>query len=144
MSRHDKKLLSSKQLLEKLGLVDGMPDPSLALVDDDADLDGDLVPLLRERYHQLKEVRHDLRVGMVITWKPGLSNRRLPLCGKPAVIVEMLDAPLFDTAEAGSTYFREPLDLIIGVFIEAGEHRGDFMVFHANSQRYQPWSNAEV
>jgi hypothetical protein len=147
MHRNDKKILSSKQLMEKIGLNKlgaSMPNQSLDLLDDDADMGGDLVPLLRERFHQLKEVRHTLRAGMIVTWKPGLKNRRCPAYGAPAVALEILSTPLHDTDEAGSTYFREPLDIIIGLFLDSGEHRGDFLVFHANSQRYQPWSGEEV
>ena len=143
MGHRDKKPLSSKQLLEKIGLADGQLDPSLTMLDDECDLEGDLAPLLRERYRQLKQVRHDLQPGMIITWKPGLKNRRWPREDAPAVVIERLDAPVYDTDETGSTYFREPLDMIVGLFLDSGEHRGEFLVFHANSQRYQPWPGEE-
>ncbi len=140
MSRPDRKPLSSKQLLDKLGLSDDFPTGSLDLLDDGLDPSGDLVPLLRERYRLLKTVRHRFRPGMVVGWKPGLKNRRIPSYGKPVIVVEWLDSPLLDTEnESGSTYFREPLDMVLGLFLEEGEHRGDFVVFHANSERYQPW-----
>ena len=139
MRPRDKKPLSSKQLLEKIGLTDGQVNRFLTMEDDEPDWQGDLAPLLRERYHQLKEVRFELRPGMIITWKPGLKNRLWPCEGAPAVVVEMLDSPVFDGEESGSTYFREPLDMILGLFVSSGEHRGKFIVFHANSQRYQPW-----
>lgn len=143
MPQRNRKPMSSKQLLEKIGLADGQLDPELTMVEEDDFWQGDLGQLLRERYHQLKEVHYDLRPGMVVTWKPGLKNRKWPRDGAPAVIVEQLDVAVYDTDESGSTYFREPLDMIVGFFLDSGEHRGDFLVFHANSQRYQPWPGQE-
>lgn len=133
------KQLTSKQLLEKIGLTNGKIDPTMTLETDEGDLEGDLVPLLLERYHQLAQVQYDLQPGTIVTWKPGLKNRRWPRIGVPAVVVQKLDPPVYDSDEPGSTYFREPLDLILGLFVDNSEHRGDFLVFHANSKRYQPW-----
>lgn len=143
MKSQEKKQLSSKQLLEQIGFS-ALPDSSLGLMDDDDGMDGDLPALLRERYHQLKEVKHTLRPGMVVTWKPGLKNRRIPAYGKPGIVVSVLETPVFDEEESGSTYFREPLDIVIGIFLDSGEHRGDFLVFHTSSERYQPWNGEEL
>ena len=142
MKHQDKKQLSSKQLLEKIG-CHALPDSSFALQDDDEGLVGNLPALLRERYHQLKVIKHTFSAGMVLTWKPGLKNRKWPAYGKPLIVVSLLESPVFDTDEAGSTYFREPLDMVIGLFLDAGEHRGEFLTFHASSERYQPWCGEE-
>lgn len=133
--------LSSKQLLEKIG-CNTLPDSSLGLLDDD-ELEGDLAISLRERYHQLKLVKHTLRPGMVVTWKPGLRNLRWPAYGKPCIVVSMLDTPVFENDDTGSTYFREPLDITFGIFVDEGKLRGEFFVFHGNSERYQPWPGEE-
>jgi hypothetical protein len=138
MKSQGKKQLSSKQLLEQIGFS-ALSDSPLCLMDEDDDMNGDLPAMLRERYHQLKEVKHTLRPGMVVTWKPGLKNRRIPAYGKPGIVVSILETPVFDEEESGSTYFREPLDIVIGIFLDSGEHRGDFLVFHTSSERYQPW-----
>lgn len=143
MNPQDKKLLSSKQLLEKIG-CNALPDSNLGLLDDDERLHGDLPSLLRERYHQLKLIKHNFHPGMVLTWKPGLKNRAWPAYGKPLIVVSLLDTPVLDTDESGSTYFREPLDMVIGLFLDSGKHRGDFLTFYANSERYQPWPGEEV
>ncbi len=144
MSRKDRKGLSSKELLEKIGLSTDLPDLSSVLLDEDLDgLQGDLVPLLQERYRSLKLERHTLRAGMVVGWKPGLQNRRWPSYAKPCIVLEMLPAPVLDNGEPGSTYFREPLDMIVGLFVEDGDHRGDFLAFHACSERFQPWPGEE-
>jgi hypothetical protein len=139
----DKNSLSSKKLLEIIDLSEVSPDFSTDFLDEEDDLNGDLVPSLLERYRQLKEVRHEIRLGMILTWKPGLKNRKWLMYGKPCVVVEVLDTPVCDLDETGSTYYREPLDMVIGFFLESGEHRGDFLVFHANSERYQPWQGKE-
>jgi hypothetical protein len=143
MKPQDKRTLSSKQLLEKIGISNDQIGSSLDLLDEETDLGGDLTAALRERYHQLKGVRHALKPGMVVTWKPGLKNRRWPAYGQPGIVVALLDTPVFDTDEPGSTYFREALDMIIGVFLDSGEHRGEFLVFHTSSERYQPWPGEE-
>lgn len=137
------KRLSSKELLEKVG-CNALPDSNFHLLNDDEGLDGDLPSLLRERYHQLKLIKHPLQPGSVITWKPGLKNRRWPAYGKPCIVVSMFDTPVFDNDEPGSTYFREPLDMVIGFFLDEGALRGEFLTFHANSERYQPWPGEEA
>lgn len=143
MKPQDKKQLSSKQLLEKIG-CNALPDASLGLLDDDEGLDGDLPSLLREHYRQLKVIKHTFRLGMLMTWKPGLKNRRWPAYGKPLIVLSLLDTPVFDTDEAGSTYFRESLDMVVGMFLDSGEHRGRFLTFHVSSERFQPWPGEEV
>ena len=41
---------------------------------------------------------------------------------------DVLDAPLFDDGqEGGSTYFHEPLDIVLGVIWDGGEGRGEFV-----------------
>lgn len=141
MKPQGKKILTSKQLMQKIGITDESSNESHNLLEEEFELEGDLVPLLLDRYHQLTGVQHVLQAGMIVTWKSGLKNRRWPAYSKPGVVVKMLDSPVFDTDESGSTYYREPLDMIIGFFVDSGEHRGDFLVFHANSERYQPWSD---
>jgi hypothetical protein len=143
MKPQDKKQLSSKQLLEKIG-CNALPDESLGLLDDDEWLAGDLPARLREHYHQLKVVKHSFRPGMLVMWKPGLKNRRWPENGEPIIVVSLLDTPVFDNQESGSTYFREPLDMVIGVFLDSGEHREMFLTFHACSERYQTWPGEEI
>ncbi|MCX7179409.1 MAG: hypothetical protein NTX56_11775 [Proteobacteria bacterium] len=145
MKPREKRIISSKEVLEKIGITEDMPDSPFALLDEEYDdAKGDLVPMLRERYTQLKLVQHQFKAGMVVMWKAGLKNRRWPAYGKPAIIVKALDITVFDGDEANTPYFREPLDIVIGFFIDSGEHRGDFVTFHVNSECFQPWSGEEV
>ena len=113
MSRHDRPL-SSRELLSRIGLSEDAPSE---LFDEGAldDLEGDLGGVLRERF-ALLNASHQFAPGDLVAWKPGLKNRRVPRYGEPAVVVSVLDAPVFDNElESGSTYFRDPLSLVLGV-----------------------------
>lgn len=81
-----------------------------------------------------------LRPGMMAVWKPGMKNRRFPRYGDPAIVVEVLDPPILaHDDESGSTYYREPLDLLLGIL-----HKdGDFLVYHFDSRRFQPYEEDE-
>ena len=134
MPHHDR-YLSSRELLNRIGLSEDSPS---LLLDEDLDtFDSDLAPVLLERYRQL-QVRHQFAPGDLVTWKPGLCNRRAPKPGQPAVVIEVLEQPVFDTEIiSGSTYFREPLDIILGVIWDEEHGRGDFVTFHFNSQYFE-------
>jgi hypothetical protein len=136
MSRKNQPL-SSRELFERIGLTQD----AKALVDEPLeDLEGDLATALRVRYRQFNQP-HRFSPGDLVTWKPGLKNRLFPSQSRPAVVLAVLDPPVFDTeSESGSPYFREPLDLVLGLFIESGPHRGDFLTWHFDSRRFQPWT----
>jgi hypothetical protein len=141
MNRKDR-TLSSRELLERIGLGEDTAqdllqgEPLDGLLED---LHGDLGAVLSDRYDSLTK-RHALKPGDRVTWKPGLKNRRVPLPGQPAVVVAVLDEPVFDSEQdSGSTYFRDPLDLVLGVIWDKEPHRGDFVLFHFDSRRFQPW-----
>lgn len=130
--------LSSRELLDRIGLGDGH---SFDLLGDEppCDLNGDLGAALLSRYRLFNE-RHEFKPGDLVTWKPGLENRRMPKAGNPAVVLAVLDPPVFDQErDSGHTYFHEPLDLVLGVFVDQGNARGDFLAWHFDSRRFQPW-----
>ena len=82
--------------------------------------------------------------GDLVTWKPGLKNHRLPRYGQPAVVVETLETPVFSNEqEDGSTYFREPLDLVLGLIWDASPPRGELFTFYFDSRRFQPWEEEQ-
>jgi hypothetical protein len=130
--------LSSRELLNRIGLSDETPPELLqeAALDD---LEGDLGAVLRERFATLS-TRHRFKPGDLVGWKPGLRNRKVPSYGAPAIVIEVLDEPVLDKGEeSGSTYYREPHDLILGVLWDRDPGRGDFVTFHFDSRRFQPW-----
>lgn len=101
----------------------------------------DAAERLQTLYQRLTNGREQaLRPGMMAVWKPGLKNRRFPRYGEPAVVVEMLDPPILNHEdESGSTYYREPLNILLGIL-----HRdGDFLVYHFDRRRFQPQDGIE-
>lgn len=135
--------LSSRALLQRIGLDD---DGAANLLLEDDPLESPLQSLaqaLTQRYESLN-TRHAFVPGDLVCWKPGMRNRRFPRDGRPAVVLEVLATPVPDSdTESGSTYFREPLDLVLGLFLDEGEHRGDFLSWHFDSRRFQPWTEGE-
>lgn len=131
--------LSSRELLARIGLSDEHPSH---LLDDEPleDLRGDLGAALRERYQSLMRPQR-FAPGDLVTWKPGLKNHRVPRYGQPAVVVDLLETPVFDSdRDAGSTYFREPCDLVLGLIIDDGPARGELLTWHFDRRRFQPWT----
>lgn len=87
---------------------------------------------------------HRFAPGDLVTWKPGMKNKRLPRYGQPAVVIGRLEQPVFDgEMEAGSCYFREPLDLVLGMIWDRDPGRGDLIAFHYDSRRFQPWGEEQ-
>lgn len=119
-----------KALLDNLNLDDGGEE----LLAEPAENATQHLCVLLERLTNGRE--RALRPGMLATWKPGLKNRCFPTYGHPAIVVERLSTPILNhETEAGMTYYREPLDLLLGIL-----HReGDFLVYHFDSRRFQPY-----
>jgi hypothetical protein len=90
--------------------------------------------LLKQLAGRLDE-HHDFHKGQFVAWKAGLKNRKFPDYGEPCIVTSVLPAPIFDPAEsaAGSPYFQEPLNLVIGVF-----HEGDFVEYRMDGRRREP------
>ena len=125
-----------KALLDNLDL-DGGGDELLAEPAEEA---GEQLRALLERLNNGRE--RALRPGMLATWKPGLKNRRFPRYGEPVVVVALLETPIINPGdESGSPYFREPLDLLLGVV--RGDDR-EFLVYHADQRRFQPYERDDA
>jgi hypothetical protein len=91
--------------------------------------------LLRSRYETFFRP-HTFSKGQLVKWKEGLKNRRLPLMGEVGIVMEVLAEAIVDTAEnSASAYFREPLDIAIGII----DSSGDFAIFHYDSRRFEPF-----
>jgi hypothetical protein len=88
----------------------------------DAEVQSKKQLLTQRREALLREDRPGFQPGEFVRWKEGLKTKRRPLEGEPAVVIEVLKEPIYDPKdEVGSTYFREPLDLILGVLGDEGE-----------------------
>lgn len=80
---------------------------------------------------------HKFEIGQVVKWKPNMNNKKLPKQNQPAIVVEVLEKVLIDEeTSASSTYFQEPLDIVLGVFGKDGT----FLTFYHDSRRFEPYS----
>lgn len=135
--------LSSRELMERIGLGQE-PSPNLLLDDEplESPLD-DLGAALRDHFHRLN-MRYAFAPGDLAMWKRGLRNHRYPARGKPAVVLEVLETSILDSErDSGLPYFREPLDIVLGVFMDEGECRGQLLAWHFDSRRFEPWPSGE-
>jgi len=96
---------------------------------------------LRENIADLRKkfalfMRKDaLQVGDVVTWKPGLTNRRYPRPGTAGIVTRVFPVPVKDNSknEAGSPYFNEELTVCVGVI----DMEGDFVEFSYDGRRLE-------
>ncbi len=115
----------------------------------------DLAKMLSERFHnqrienipehisRLKTAKdmfdkiYDLKSGDLVVWKESLKNKIRPALNEPAIVMEILESPLRDMnkQDAGSAYFNEPLDLLLGLINEDG----DFVIFYYDKRRFKPY-----
>jgi len=79
---------------------------------------------------------YSFEVGQLIEWKDGLKNKARPRSGEPAIVINIYDEPIFDSEkDSGTPYFKEPLDMVIGVIEEKPE---TLLFFHVDSRRFKP------
>ena len=94
----------------------------------------DKTDLLNKRFSAFIE-EHEFKVADLVKWKPGLRNKGTIEYDEVAIVVEVLDPPVYDEEQgAGSPYFREPLNLILAYLDEDN----DFITFHADKRRFMP------
>jgi len=93
---------------------------------------------LREAFTSF-HLEHTFKAGDIVKWKNGMKNRLKPAYSEPAIVIEFDSGEPALLNEKGSEtpYFREPLDLQLGLIDEDG----DFVVYYFDSRRFQPWSN---
>jgi hypothetical protein len=98
-----------------------------------------------EIIHNLKDLHkkiadsQDFNIGDIVLWKQGLRNKKRPYQHEPAIVLDILDPPIFDERQdSGSTYFREPLDMVIGIAdYNEKENEISFLFFHVDKRRFQ-------
>jgi len=129
------------QLVETLVASDNPGKKLRALVEQLADEQSEFVDRSRspESTERLREVHalyatpNSFKVGDLVVWKPGLKNRSLPAYGVPAVVIEVIDPPILDTEKStGSTYYREPITLRLGVL----DRDQELLIFHFDGNRF--------
>ena len=84
-------------------------------------------------------VSYNFQPGQFVRWKQGMKNKKHPAYGDPVIIVEVLSTAVFDKKSGGESenpLFREPLDLVLGLFTRNDE---DFLLFHYDSRRFEPF-----
>lgn len=105
------------------------PPPALALSTDTK------VQLLKQRYEEIRNP-HKFEAGQLVKWKVGMQTRPFPAMGDPAIVIEILDPPVFDgTSDASFAAFREPLNLVVGCL----GPQGQLLVFHLPGFRLEPF-----
>ncbi len=80
--------------------------------------------------------KHSFKPNQLVRWKEGLKNKPVPEYNEPAIIWEILPAPICDNTKghgAGSRHFNEPLDIVLGVMDE-----NEFVLLHYDSRRLEP------
>ena len=96
---------------------------------------------LKELFNRYLNDHHLFKPGDLVQWKEGLRDRRLPLHGEPAIVIEVLDDPIIDSAsDSGSPYFRSRLDVILGV-VQSDDNQGDekLILYYFDSRRFEPF-----
>ena len=95
---------------------------------------------LRTIHKKLLE-SHEFKVGDLVKWKEGLKNKKRPYSDQPAIVIQLLEQPLIERQgeESGSPYYREPLDIILGLFDDDDE----FLIFYYDKRRFESYSESE-
>ena len=90
---------------------------------------------LRKAFDSFSEIK-PLHPGDLVTWKDQMKNKRKPDYGQLAIVVEVLEEPIFDEDErVASAYYGERLDVRLGFL----DDEGDFVCFLFDSQRFKPY-----
>lgn len=80
--------------------------------------------------------KETFQVGQLVKWKKTLKNRKLPYQDQPTIVVAVLDEPITESQEdAGSPYFREPLDIVLGMI----DDEDTFLTFYYDSRRFEAY-----
>lgn len=73
-------------------------------------------------------------MGQLVKWKSELKNKKWPKENQPAIVMEVLEPAIIqDHLDSGSPYFREPLDIVLGVV----NNDGDFVIFYYDKRRFE-------
>lgn len=80
--------------------------------------------------------KHEFVTGQLVEAKHRCQNKSADR-GGVAIVSRLLPTPIMHSeTDVGSCYFREPIDMVIGVL----EHDGVIVEYHVDSRRYQPYT----
>ncbi|MCK5719738.1 MAG: hypothetical protein KAH84_07285 [Thiomargarita sp.] len=99
-------------------------------------------PKLQEKVDTFLQVsQEEFKPKDVVRWKKGLKNKKYPKESQFAVVIEQLKEIIIPSnSESGTPYFREPLDIILGIL----DQDGDLMLYHYDRRRFEIVSDKEI
>lgn len=86
---------------------------------------------LQERMALLQQPE-EFKVGDIVTWKPGLRNRKVPAYGEPMIVTELNPGMRAMDKESSSIYFQALIDMQCGL-IDSDDD--DFLQYRFDSTR---------
>jgi hypothetical protein len=99
----------------------------------------ELIKKLKNLHFEYASNANRFKPGDLVVWKDGMRNKKTPQNRTPAIVIEHLATPIIsNTDNAGSAYYREPLDLLAGFIDEDG----DFVIYHFDSRRFKHFEGA--
>jgi len=88
---------------------------------------------LKQKVETLLQPPPEFKTGDVVKWKKGLKNKKYPEEEQLVMVIQELEEPIIQSErDSGTPYFREPLDLILGVL----DQDGDLMLYHYDKRRF--------
>lgn len=84
-------------------------------------------------YRYLGKPDKAFQPGDVVRWKSGLKNLRWPLYGQPCVVIKYEPGQLTDGDDDGSSSWRAPKDLWVGML----DSKGELEFWWVDSQRFE-------
>ena len=92
---------------------------------------------LKDFYKNYINDEESISTGDLVEWKDGLKNRKKPLYGQPAIVIEVLDEFIYDNnVDSGSPYYKEELKLVLGIL----DNDNDLQRFYYELKRFKKYS----
>ena len=98
------------------------------------------VDRLRDRYLDLITSAGPFEPGMIVTWKPGLKNRRYPAYNAPAIVISFEEGRIDTSQPAPSGSGGQPADLELCVLLANGQ----LLTFRGDSRRFRRWRSEDL
>ncbi len=126
------------ELLEHFKSDEDLKSITNQLREGDRDYGEDYIEQVTDLYDKFHSV-NEFEKGQLVKWKKGLKNKKFPAEEQSAIVIEILDEPIYSDFNSGTPYFREPLDLALGFIGD----RNDFIIFHYDKRRFEPFDRKQ-